>query len=242
MTKIKACLFDMDGLLIDSERIYTETTIQLLLNHGRPGVFPMSVKSRMMGLPGPQAAALFLDWAGLGPGELTVEGYMAEQRALQSAKFPLVNLMPGALALVRSLADGAVAIGLATSSTRSNLALKRTNLESLFSLFGDNIVCGDDACVVGRGKPRPDIFLASLAQVNQDREVAIQPDECLVLEDGVPGVTAGLAAGMHVLWVPDREILEIHKHEVQSILGTKGVLIHSLEDFPYERYGISRPC
>ena len=55
MTHIKACLFDMDGLLIDSERVYTETTIEILRKYGKEPVFPMAVKSRMMGRPGPQA-------------------------------------------------------------------------------------------------------------------------------------------------------------------------------------------
>ncbi len=53
---IKACLFDMDGLLVDSEKIYTETTNDLLKAHNSEKTFPMTLKSKMMGRPGPEAA------------------------------------------------------------------------------------------------------------------------------------------------------------------------------------------
>lgn len=50
--KVRACLFDMDGLLIDSERIYTEVTNKFLASHGK-GPLPAEVKAQLMGRPGP---------------------------------------------------------------------------------------------------------------------------------------------------------------------------------------------
>lgn len=231
----------MDGLLIDSERVYTETTLLLLQNHDKPASFPMSIKSRMMGRPGPQAAEIFLAWSGI---PISVETYQAEQRALQLSRFPHVKTMPGAAALLKSLDRERVPIALATSSTTSNFALKSSNLKDFFSVFGNAVICGDDPRIVGRGKPMPDIFLHSLAHINQmEREAGreeIKPEECLVLEDGVPGVQAGLSAGMQVLWVPDQEILALHEGQIEDVLGERGTMVKSLEEFPWEIYGLKQ--
>ncbi|ORY84242.1 haloacid dehalogenase-like hydrolase [Protomyces lactucae-debilis] len=237
---VKACLFDMDGLLIDSESIYTQTTELLLANHGRPAKFPIEVKSNMMGRPGPQAAQVFLDWAQI-PG-LTVPEYIAEQKALQLTRFPHVQPLPGAVDLVSHLKQHGVGIALATSSTSSNYALKSSNLARLFDLFEEVRVTGDDARVVGRGKPQPDIFLTALADLNAhlrqktSDHIDILPAECLVFEDGVPGVEAGLAAGMRVIWVPDQQILSLHRHQVDEILCGRGEMLLSLQDFDYAKY------
>ncbi|CCG82757.1 putative HAD superfamily hydrolase [Taphrina deformans PYCC 5710] len=241
MPTIKACLFDMDGLLIDSERIYTLTTEQVLRDHGREPHFPALIKSDLMGRPGPEAATLFLRWAGLEE-ELGVEGYLARQATLQRALFPSVAPMPGAAALLDDLVQRRVELALATSSTTQNFHLKTSRLQDLFRVFGGNVICGDDERVRGRGKPEPDIFVHALEDINRGRrsrgQVEILPDECLVLEDGVPGVTAGLRAGNHVLWVPDEQILALHHDQVDQILGEKGKMVHSLEDFPWEYYGL----
>lgn len=232
MPKIKACLFDMDGLLIDSERIYTETTEMILANHGKPPVFPPSIKSQMMGRPFPESAAIFLAWSGL---DMSPQEYQAEQHALQQSRFPHVQVLPGVMALVKKLHADKVPIGLATSSTTANFALKSSNLKELFSLF-DTIICGDDARVVGRGKPAPDIFLHCLADLNHVRGETIESQDSLVFEDGVPGVQAGLAAGMNVLWVPDAQILAVHQDQVDGILGYRGRMVTSLEDFDWAYY------
>ena len=262
--RIKACLFDMDGLLIDSERIYTETTELLLARHGKDPRFPVEVKSRMMGRPGPDAARVFLDWAGIEG--MTVEDYGREQRELQLSRFPHVKPMPGALDLIERLYASGVPIALATSSTSANYALKSTNLREFFGRFGDAVVCGDDPRVAGKGKPRPDIFLHALGDLNrlatagvegrEDGETdtrkprtvpdepllePIQPEECLVFEDGVPGVQAGLAAGMRVVWVPDPAIAALHQNELDEIVGTNGQVLDSLEDFDYAKYGLDKP-
>lgn len=237
MPQIKACLFDMDGLLIDSERIYTETTQRLLQNHGKSPIFPMSIKSQMMGRPHPQSSEIFLAWSGI---DITPDEYHKEQRALQLSRFPHVQVMPGARSLVSHLKRAGVPIGLATSSTAQNFALKSTNLKDFFGDF-DAVITGDDERVVGKGKPAPDIFLHCLSELNQVRAREgldeIKCEECLVLEDGVPGVQAGLAAGMHVLWVPDDEILAIHRDQVEEILGQSGKMVNSLEDFDWAYYG-----
>lgn len=242
VVQIKACLFDMDGLLIDSERIYTETTELLLARHGKPPVFPISIKSRMMGRPHPESAQIFIDWSGT---DMSPDQYQQEQKDLQVSRFPFVKVMPGARALLTKLHQMEMPMGLATSSTTSNYALKSTHLKDFFGVFGEVVMCGDDERIIGKGKPRPDIFLHSLDHLNrlrrEKREPEIMREECLVFEDGVPGVEAGLAAGMQVLWVPDEKILEIHRDQVDQILGDRGRMVKSLEDFDWAYYGLDGP-
>jgi pseudouridine-5'-monophosphatase len=170
--------------------------------------------------------------------------YIAEQKALQLTRFPQVQPLPGALDLVSRLKSNGVGIALATSSTSSNYALKSSNLAHLFDLFEDVRVTGDDMRVAGRGKPQPDIFLTALSDLNahlrkqNSDHVDIIPSECLVFEDGIPGVEAGLAAGMQVVWVPDEQILALHQDDVDTILKGRGEMLKSLADFDFDRYGI----
>ncbi len=184
---------------------------------------------------------IFLEWAQI-PG-LTVKRYMEEQASLQRQKFPHVATLPGAEDLLCHLSRKGVPIALATSSTRTNYNLKSSNLGTLFDLFGPHIITGDDERVRGCGKPKPDIYLVSLAGLNEARkhlsQDEIRPDECLVLEDAIPGIESAKAAGMYVVWVPDTELLEQHKHEIKTILGDRSELLLSLSDLDLAQYGLA---
>lgn len=152
-------------------------------------------------------------------------------------------------------------MAIATSSNAANVRLKTGKLQDTFALFKpENILAGDDPMIPkGRGKPCPDIYLQALAIINRGLdpgEMAVLPKECLVLEDGIAGVTAGRRAGMRVVWVPHQEIMEYARTVASEVLaghGTKdstdwyepgragdgwGELLESLENFPYEKYGI----
>lgn len=163
---------------------------------------------------------------------------MAEMRALQATRFPESQPLPGALALTTHLHRHGIPIALATSSTTSNYTLKTSKLHHFFDLFQDVRITGDDPRVVGRGKPMPDIFLHALDILNTKFATRIEPSECLVFEDGIPGVKAGLDAGMHVVWVPDAAILALHHNQVDDILEQNGKLLTSLEDLKLEEYGL----
>lgn len=143
----------------------------------------------------------------------------------------------------------------------------------LFSAFPEkHRVLGDDARIPsGRGKPAPDIYLLALETINKELrakgEREIEPSECLVFEDSVPGVEAGRRAGMRVVWCPHPMVLKEYRGREREVLagvahgncgeeedvagarrGGKGglgrlddgwaVLLDSLEGFDYGRYGI----
>ncbi|GAP91882.2 putative GS1 protein [Rosellinia necatrix] len=220
---VRACLFDMDGLLLDTEDIYTRCINVILEKYGRPGL-PWSIKARLQGRPGPDANALFHEWAKL---PISEAEYLAQFTALQREHFPDAKPLPGVEALLANLDrtrrfEGGsgyddddnhhhhhhrVHVALATSSTTANFAVKTERWAELFAVFEPRRrVLGDDPRIGrGRGKPMPDIYLLALRAINDSLpagERPVAPDECLVFEDSVPGVESGRRAGMRVVWAP----------------------------------------
>ena len=156
---------------------------------------------------------------------------------------------------------GKIHIALATSSHEHHFRIKTGHIEGLFEVFTEERrVLGDDVRIPkGRGKPSPDIYLLALKTINDTLEAGeepIKPEECLVFEDGIPGVVAGRRAGMRVVWVPhaglaaqlqgnEGEVLagtiegtEIDAHQLGTVGDGWGEQLATLEDFPYEKYGI----
>lgn len=259
---VRACLFDMDGLLLDTEDRYTMCINIILAKHGKPNL-PWSIKAKLQGRPGAEATKIFHDWAEL---PVTQEEYLAEVSALQEDIFPGSQPLPGVPELLGSLGRARdVHVALATSSHRRNFRLKTDHLADFFSVFPEHRrVLGDDERLQpGRGKPLPDIFLLALRTINEslpEGEAAITPEECLVFEDSVPGVEAGRRAGMRVVWCPhpglksefegrEAEILagrmgeagEVDMHQVGELDDGWAHYMRELTDFPYEHYGIIIP-
>jgi pseudouridine 5'-phosphatase len=201
---IKACLFDVDGLLIDSEDILSLNTNLILRQYHRPDL-PWSLKARLQGRPAPESYKLLQEWAQL---PLTKDEFFEKTKQLQEQNFPRTKPLPGVQSLIESLSKSTVEMAVATSSTQRPFQLKTSHLPQVFKYFQrENIVVADDPRIAqGRGKPAPDIYLLALQTVNdrRKREGAgeIYPEECLVFEDAVPGVEAGRRAGMRVAWVP----------------------------------------
>lgn len=122
-----------------------------------------------------------------------------------------------------------VHMALATSSIRKNFEIKTGSMKEMFSVFAeDQIVTGDDDRVPkGRGKPLPDIYLVALQTINEHirrtspGESEVQPQECVVFEDSVPGVEAGRRAGMRVVWCPNPGLLNEYQGREKEVLAGK---------------------
>lgn len=210
---VRACLFDMDGLLLDSEDKYSLCTNAILEKYGRPPM-PWSIKAQLQGRPGPSASKIFFEWAKL---PISKEQYMLEQTEYQEKLFPDCLPLPGVEELLEKLGRAKtvrgerVHIALATSSHAAGFKLKTGHLEELFKVFEEKRrVLGDDSRIpVGRGKPAPEIYLLALKTINDtlaEGEKEILPEECLVFEDSVPGIESGRRAGMRCVWVPHPEL------------------------------------
>ncbi|KAA6407780.1 MAG: hypothetical protein FRX48_08618 [Lasallia pustulata] len=219
---IRACLFDMDGLLIDSEDIYTTCANTILRSYGKPDL-PWSIKAQLQGRPASAAGLIFQKWAQL---PISYPEFLRQQAAIQRELFPNTKPLPGVLRLLATLDKSRTHLALATSSHAGNFKLKSAHLPHLFAHFPPRQrVLGDDPRIPpGKGKPAPDIYLLALETVNEKiraegKERAIAPEECLVFEDSVPGVEAGRRAGMQVVWCPHPELLTEYKGRERAVLA-----------------------
>ncbi|KAH0541565.1 hypothetical protein FGG08_003977 [Glutinoglossum americanum] len=267
---VRACLFDVDGLLINSEDIYTEAYNNILHSCGKPSL-SWSVKARQQSR-GRQGTLRLITWCDV---PISPEDWESRSRA-QRELFRKTELLPGVPKLLSTLSrhtSPPVYMALASSSGRSLFDVKTSHLPDIARAFPSQCrAFGNDAEMAGKQKkPSPDLFLLALQRINDTLspgDKRVRPEECLVFEDSIAGVEAGRRAGMRVVWVPHPGLLEVCSGREESVLaGTTeqdvgelgpmvpeggqenlpervksrdawAELITSLEDFPYEDYGI----
>lgn len=215
----------MDGLLINSEDLYTICINEILKEYGKPNL-PWRIKAQLQGRPGPEAGRIFHEWAQL---PIDREEFMAKQRTYQEKWFHTTKPLAGVRELLQTLAkrtEPKVELALATSSMSKTFEWKTAHLEAeIFSVFAlEHRVLGDDPRIgENRGKPAPDIYLLALETVNarlrREGGREIEPQECLVFEDSVPGVESGRRAGMQVVWCPHPGLLEEYKERKPEVLA-----------------------
>ncbi|KAH7908741.1 HAD-like protein [Hygrophoropsis aurantiaca] len=175
---IEYVLFDMDGLLLATESVYTEVTNEILAPYGK--TMTPSIKAGLMGKlekdsvqhlfvslsPSNQSRQfdkLRLESPNPGVPDLTADGYLKAREPKQDERWPTVQLMPGARRLLTHLKQQGIPIALATASSRRNFGLKTKNHTVIRDVFGEGeqerVVCADDVKGKTAGKPDPYIFL-----------------------------------------------------------------------------------
>lgn len=216
-------IFDMDGLLLDTEKFYTEVQENILARYNK--TFDWSLKAKVMGKKAIEAARVFVEETGIND-KLTAEDFLVQREDMLRDMFPASELMPGARRLVTHLHATGVPICVATGSHRRHFELKTQRHGELFSLM-HHIVLGDDP-EVKQGKPSPDGFLAAARRFEGG---PIDPRNVLVFEDAPSGVLAAKNAGMSVVMVPDPR-LDSSYHEIAD------QVLSSLLDFNPKDWGL----
>jgi len=211
-------IFDMDGLLLDTEGFYTEATQRIVARYGK--VFDWSIKANMVGRSSLAAARYLVETLEL---PLTAEAYLQDRRSLLEARFPEAEPMPGARRLTDHLHNHGVPMAVASSSDQGFFALKTQRHRDWFACF-EAVVLGDDPALA-HGKPAPDIFLLAAARLGAE------PDRCLVFEDAPSGVAAARAAGMQVVAVPDPAM-------DRARYGEADLVLDSLDELEPECFGL----
>ena len=239
MPKVKACLFDMDGFLINTEDMYTVATNTVLKKYNKPPL-TWKIKIQLQGRPGPKAAELVIDWAKL---HITVEELTKQSSVVLDKMRPTCQFLPGALELLKHLSETNVPIALATSSAKDKYIAKTNHLREGFDLFGPHVITGDDERIPpGRGKPCPDIWLLALKSINDERAEKgleiIKPEEVIVFEDGVPGAIGGRDAGAYVVMVPHPCAMDVLDVEYLKEVVGNGEVLTSLTEFDCTKFGL----
>ena len=206
---ITAVIFDCDGTLVDSEPLARVAWERSLAPYGY--AIDDAEYATLIGLPYAKVHAFFAERV---PGLAAPDPFW---ETYSGTLFQLIDteLVPfdDALQTVRELRALDVAVAVASSSPRARLdrSLRRAGLADAFPVS----VAGDE---VARGKPAPDLFLRAAERLG------VEPARCAVIEDSVPGIAAGLAAGMRTVGVArDGAVLD-GAHAVLGRLTARDVL------------------
>ena len=185
---IEAVVFDLDGVLLDSEHVWDEVREELARERG--GRWHERAQADMMGMSSPEWSRYMHDVLGLPEPPQEINDEVVERmEARYREHLPLVD---GALDAVRRL-SGSFRLALASSSNRPliDAVLEAAGLVDQFEVT----MSSEE---VARGKPAPDVFLETA------RRLGVHPAGCTAVEDSGNGLRAARAAGMRVIAIPNR--------------------------------------
>jgi HAD superfamily hydrolase (TIGR01509 family) len=185
---VDAVIFDLDGVLVDSEHVWDEVREELARERG--GRWHDRAQADMMGMSSTEWSRYMHDVIGLPepPEEIDAE-VVRRMRARYAEELPLVE---GAVEAVRRVAAG-FRLGVASSSNRPliDAVLAQAGISALFAAT----VSSEE---VPRGKPAPDVYLEAA------RRLGVVPERCAAIEDSANGLRSAKAAGMRVVAIPNR--------------------------------------
>lgn len=179
-----AVLFDCDGVLADSEGLSNRVIAAEITSRGR-AMTPEEAGRTFLGTALSDMKPMIEAMVGPLPGDW-IEVIKARVTAVMAAE---VEAMPGAGEVLRAVAAAGLPAAVASNSSHAELDAKLNRL-GFATFFGGRIYSFED---VPRPKPWPDIYLAAAAACGA------APADCVVIEDSIPGVRAGIAAGARVL-------------------------------------------
>jgi beta-phosphoglucomutase len=192
---IKACIFDLDGVLVDTARYHYLAWKSLADRLGF--VFTESDNERLKGVSRMASLDILLEIGKMAPTDLEKLEYAAEKNALYLEyieKMTPEDILPGVREFLSELKKSGILIGLGSVSKNARTILTRTAITDFF----DAIVDGN---IISRAKPDPEVFLTGAGMLN------MPPANCLVFEDAVAGVQAAHRAGMKCVGVGSLDIL-----------------------------------
>jgi len=205
----KAAIFDMDGLLIDSERIIMQACITAAQQVGITYTHAEYVE--LIGRAGPDSTRIMVEQLG---GESNFNLVMQGLDALLAERNNTFPLKHGASELLKHYQDNNIICSVASSSATHHIShrLSQVGVLDYFS----HITSGQE---VTRGKPNPDIYLLAV------NKLGLKAEECIAFEDSETGARAAIAAGLRVVVVPDL------KQPSEFVVQNSHLTIESLNDW-----------
>lgn len=189
--RIKGVLFDMDGIILDTERLYTRFWMEAANSLGVPMKLEHALGIRSTNHA--DAEAKLKAWFGPETSHQQIRKRRIEMMEAYINENG-VELKPGIYPLMDYLKSQGIKTAIATSSPveRVEQHLAGTGLFERFDAI-------TTAYMVKKGKPEPDIYLLAA------EKLGLQPDECIALEDSPSGITSAFRAGCHTIMIPDQD-------------------------------------
>lgn len=211
-------IFDLDGTLVDTEKIYGKLFSQLVGKFGK--TISESLKLKYLGSPSPVAIRTLIEDLQL---PVSFDEMQNEYRKLQNEMFNTLSMMEGVERLIRHFHRHNIPMAIATSSDRESAHIKLSQFPQVYEMLHHVVTAAD----IVNGKPAPDIYLLAASKFADQPE----PELCLAFEDAPNGVKAAIAAGMQCVLVPDPALPEDERKEATLVL-------HCLVDFQPEMFGL----
>jgi HAD superfamily hydrolase (TIGR01509 family) len=210
---IRAVIFDLDGVIIESEQLWDDARRAVAAEHG--GQWRDDATTAMQGMSSVEWGAYMHDVLGLDlPADAIIDRVVEN---LLDRYREHVPLLPGAVEAVRRVgAEWPLAV--ASSANRSVIAVV-LDLTGLSDAFAATVSSEE----VARGKPAPDVYLEAA------RRLAVAARDCAAVEDSTNGIRSAVAAGLRVVAVPNREY-----PPDATALGGAAVVLHDLDELTVE--------
>jgi HAD superfamily hydrolase (TIGR01509 family) len=204
-----AVVFDLDGVLIESEQVWDAAREELARERG--ATWDERATTDMMGMSSKEWSSYMHERLGvpITPAEINDDVVRRVAAAYQEH----LPILPHAIETVQELARR-WRLGVASSSNRPiiELVLDRMGVRNCF----DAVVSSEE---VERGKPAPDVYIAAA------RQLGVEPGDCVAVEDSTNGIKAAVAAGMRTIAVPNREL-----PPADDVLKSAAVVVSSLAE------------
>ncbi len=208
----RAVIFDLDGVLADSEPWWNQIDAKLLREYG--ATYHGEYHREVLGVSYPIAVEFYKKKFGI---SAPTEEMMKRRGEIATEYFAnRVGLFPSTKDVLNELREMKLRLAVATSSVSASARpfLDRHQLTQFF----DVIITGDE---IERGKPEPDIYLRTA------EKLGVAADECLVIEDSLSGIAAAKAAHMRVAAIPDRRFVDPREYEKEA-----DYLLNDLSEIP----------
>ena len=206
---VRAVLFDLDGVLVDTAIYHFQAWRRLAAELGYS--FSVVDNEQLKGVSRVESLELILNWAGLEKSETEKADLLTKKNQWYLELIEQLNpehLLAGSLDLLKKLQEKGIKIALGSASKNALGILEKTGIIAYF----DALIDGN---VVQLSKPNPEVFLKG-AEV-----LGIEPAYCLVLEDAQAGIDAARAAGMQVIGVGQAE----HLNGADLVVADLGTLV-----------------
>lgn len=189
---IKGIIFDMDGVISDTQKLHSLVECELLNRHGI-GITPEEITRKYAGVRTKEFFDVLLSQCGQ---EYDLEELIKEKWIkMEKLADESVDEIPGSVELIKIFHKNRLPLAVASAS---NLKYVQSVVSTLkVADYFNSLISGD---MVSKGKPDPEIFLLAASKIN------ISPENCLVIEDGISGMMAAKSANMKCIGlVPDKE-------------------------------------